>query len=170
MVVLISPARHGQPVMFILDQTPNQIVQWSQWVELQLAQRVMWTTAPILEPVRDSVHGLHKHALFVPVRPNQLQQTGTGQSMLQDAKAIGQDFVRLLGIQRHQGLDDPIEIREGLAVKWREIPRQTSLQVAEGDSEIIETYELVFKAEQSISPPRVPDHDTAFEGEEHLCR
>src|ERR1700704_4279954 len=53
MVILISPARHGQPVMFILDQTPNQIVQWSQWVELQLAQWVTWTAAPILEPVRD---------------------------------------------------------------------------------------------------------------------
>src|SRR4029453_17631093 len=67
MVVLISPARHGQPVMFILDQAPNQIVQRSQWVEFQLAQRVTWTTAPILEPERDSVHSLYEHALFVPV-------------------------------------------------------------------------------------------------------
>jgi len=156
--------------MFILDQTPNQIVQWSQWVELQLAQRVMWTTAPILEPVRDSVHGLREHALFMPVRPNQLQKTGTGQSMLQDAKAIGQDFVRPIGIQRHQGLDYPIEIREGLAIKWREIPHQAILQVGDGDSEIIETYELVFNAEQAMSPPKVPDHDTAFESEEYLCR
>src|SRR4030095_1490907 len=148
MVVLINPTRHGQPVMFILDQTPNQIVQWSQWVELQLAQRVTWTTAPILEPERDSVHGLREHALFVPVRPNQLQKTGTGQSMLQDAIAIGQDFVYPLGIQRHQGLHYPTEIRESVVVKWREIPRQTTLQVVEGDRRIIETYELVFNAEQ----------------------
>src|SRR5215471_16565123 len=98
MVVLISPARHSQPVMLILDQTPNQIVQWSQWVELQLAQWVMWPTAPILESERDSIHGLREHALFMPVRPNQLQKTGTGQSMLQDAKAIGQDFVYPVGI------------------------------------------------------------------------
>src|SRR5262249_39062574 len=130
MVILISPARHGQPVMFILDQTPNQIVQWSQRVELQLAQWVVWPTAPILEPERDSVHGLCEHALFMPVRPNQLQKTGTGQSMLQDAKAIGQDFVYPVGVYRQQGLEYPSEIWESLvAVKWREIPRQAILQI-----------------------------------------
>jgi hypothetical protein len=90
--------------------------------------------------------------------------------MLQDAKAIGQDFVPSLGIQCQQGLKYPIEIREGLAFKWCEIPRQAILQVVEGDREIVETYELVFKAEQAISPPRVPDHDTTFEGEEYLGR
>src|SRR5262245_37752969 len=90
--------------------------------------------------------------------------------MLQDAIAIGQDFVLPLGIQCHQGLDYAVEIWEGLPVKWREIPRQTALQVVEGDTGIIETYELAFKAEQAIPPPRASDHDTAFEGEEYLGR
>jgi len=35
MQVLMSPAWHRQPIVFVLDEAPDQIVQWTQGIELE---------------------------------------------------------------------------------------------------------------------------------------
>ena len=35
MLVLVGPARHRQPIMFVLDEAPDQIVQRPQGIEFE---------------------------------------------------------------------------------------------------------------------------------------
>src|SRR5829696_5527234 len=46
MVVFISPAGNGQAIVFVLNETPEEIVQRAEWINLEIRQRVAfaWST------------------------------------------------------------------------------------------------------------------------------
>ena len=49
MLVLMGPARHRQPVVLVLDEAPDQIVQRPQGIEFEFPQWIVRRTTPILE-------------------------------------------------------------------------------------------------------------------------
>src|SRR4029078_7307942 len=82
MVVFIRSTRNCQAIVFVLDVTPEQVVQWPQRINFQVCQWIVvqWSTS-VLEAHADSIHGLHQHSLFMPVRPDQFEHAWTSESM-----------------------------------------------------------------------------------------
>src|SRR5258708_3153080 len=81
MVVFIGSTRNCQAVVFVLNVTPQQVVQRTQWINFQVGQRIaiVWTTS-VLEAHADSVHGLYEHSFLVPVRPDQFKHAWATES------------------------------------------------------------------------------------------
>jgi hypothetical protein len=90
-IVLVGPTRHRQAVILILDEAPEQVVQRPQRIDLQVRQRIAGTAAPVLEA--PGVQGLHQHPFLFPVRPDQLEEAGAREAMLQDLAAVRQRFL-----------------------------------------------------------------------------
>ena len=88
-VVLVVAADDAQAMLFILDVSPQQVVERAQRIDLQVRERVLrGAAADVLEAPGDRVRGLHQHPFFVPVRPDQLEQARVGELLLQDAVAL----------------------------------------------------------------------------------
>src|SRR6267142_216542 len=78
MIVFIGSARNRQAVVFVLNVTPEQVVQGAQWMNFEISQRIAFErSTSVLEAHADSVHGLHKHSLLVPVRPDKFKHVWT---------------------------------------------------------------------------------------------
>src|SRR5258705_6558491 len=108
-VVFVRSTRNCQAVVFVLNVTPEQVVQRSQWINFEVGKRIafVWTTS-VLKAHADSVHGLHQHSFFVPVRPDQFKHTGTTEPMRKSSIAE-----RRLSIGPcPQRCDDALEVRK----------------------------------------------------------
>jgi hypothetical protein len=53
--ILVGPAWHGQPILFGLDEAPDEIVQRPQGIELKFGKRIVRRTAPVLRLSRNTV-------------------------------------------------------------------------------------------------------------------
>ena len=58
-VVFISAARHAQSVVFVLDESPDNVVQGTQGVEFKIGQWITHMTSLVLKTKRDGVHRLY---------------------------------------------------------------------------------------------------------------
>src|SRR5262249_56735976 len=87
MIVFVNATTDCQPMLLVLEISPEQVVQRPQRIDLELSQRVESRAADILEPLADRIHGLNEHSLFVPVRPDQLEEARVGQLPAKDARA-----------------------------------------------------------------------------------
>ena len=90
-IVFVRPPGDRQALVFILNVTPQDVVEGPQRVQLEMSERVALSVgALVLEAPRDGVDRLGEHALFVPIGPDQLDQDGFGTS----EHTIGEDIVR----------------------------------------------------------------------------
>jgi hypothetical protein len=105
-------------VLLVLDVTPQEVTQPAQRVDVEVRERVAVAGHDplVLEAVADGVHRLGLHALFVPVRPDQLDHARHGEPGAEDAVAVRPDGVRRLEVELDQPLADEVEVGEGLRV------------------------------------------------------
>src|SRR5215510_10279258 len=136
MVVFISPAGDAQPVRLVLDEAPDNIVQRAQRIDFEIRERIaVRRAAPVLEPQTDSVHRLHEHPLFVPVRPDQFEETRGFEPVPKQVEAIREALLLPFRIDAHERIDYPFEVgkRRRPVLNRREVCRQPILDLVESD-------------------------------------
>src|ERR1041384_5162302 len=109
MVVFICSARDSQAVVFVLDVTPEQVVQRAQWIDLEIRKGITlrWS-APVLKAHADRVHGLDEHAFFVPVGPNELEHAWATEPVGQQSATELRTLIRINAQRVHY----PIQVRQ----------------------------------------------------------
>src|SRR5262245_18420188 len=136
MVVFIGSAGNAQPVRLVLDEAPDNIVQRAQRIDFEIRERiaVRWA-APVLEPQADGVHRLHEHPLFVPVRPDQLEEARGYEPVPKQVEAIREALLLPFRIEAHERIDYPFEVgkRRRPVLNRRELCRQPLLDLVESD-------------------------------------
>src|SRR5262245_5480595 len=74
MLVLVRTAACSQAMWLVLDVLPEEIVERSEHVDLELGEGVVACSASVLEAQADCLHGLDETPLLEPVRPDQLHE------------------------------------------------------------------------------------------------
>src|SRR4051812_38547729 len=88
MIILRCAPLHRQAVLLVLDVAPHDIVEGPQRVDGDMRERIAVAyPAHVLEALADGIHRLNQHALFVPIRPDELNQTGAVSARSEDACA-----------------------------------------------------------------------------------
>src|ERR1700757_2741911 len=99
-------------MLFVLDVSPKQAVQTTQGINVEARERIAITRSPeVLESAADGVQGLNQHPLFLPVRPDQLDQTWVREFSFQDPITLDSHLVILPWIEIAQPGSDYCEIR-----------------------------------------------------------
>lgn len=129
MIVLGTATIHRQPVLFVLDITPEQIVQRPQRIDRYMRERIAIAEATyVLETPADGIYRLNQHSFLVPVRPDQLDQADAIGTRCQH---VGAEHAVAAHIARKCGAHDAFDI--GQTIRAEEV-RKRGHDLPDGDA------------------------------------
>ncbi|MCY1230446.1 hypothetical protein D9M72_428580 [compost metagenome] len=100
MVIFVVAPHDAQAMLLVLDIAPQQVIERPQRIDLHIGEGIiLQRPADVLEAARNRIHGLDQHSLFLPVRPDELEQARLNQPGPQDAVAIAHLLLELVGVE-----------------------------------------------------------------------